>query len=140
MDFPQDISILYRKMHMGLNTTLDSLGLSSSKATFIFCIYEHEPMSQIDLCRYLDMDKSTVAKMLNRLIKDDLITKSVNPDDVRASLIGLTDKARALVPQAKQAQVDWVNMVTEKLTDGEKQILFELVYRVAKSANELCNP
>ena len=36
---------------------------------FLFCLYDHGQMSQIEVCRELDMDKSTVAKMSARLEK-----------------------------------------------------------------------
>lgn len=59
-------------------------------------------MSQVEICRDLDMDKSTVAKMLSRLEKNGFVTKSVNQDDVRSFHVALTDKAIALVPQTRE--------------------------------------
>lgn len=138
MDFPKDISTLYRKMHVSLNSTLDSMGLSGSKAMFVFCLYAHEPMTQNDLCRHLDMDKSTVAKMITRLEKDGLVTKKANPEDMRSHLVHLTDAAHELVPQAQKVQADWVDRVTVDLTAEEKQAFFAQLCRVAQKANELC--
>lgn len=60
---------------------------------FLFCIFDHKQMSQVEICQALDMDKSTVAKMLIRLENDGLVTKSVNPDDVRSFCVTLTNKA-----------------------------------------------
>ena len=107
MDTPKDISTLYRKMNMSVNAKLAPLGLSSSKAMFLFCLYDHKQMSQVEICRDLEMDKSTVAKMLSRLEKDGFITKSVNPDDIRSFRVTLTDKALALVPQEREIHKNW---------------------------------
>lgn len=60
---------------------------------FLFCIFDHKQMSQVEICQALDMDKSNVAKMLIRLENDGLVTKSVNPDDVRSFCVTLTNKA-----------------------------------------------
>lgn len=137
MDTPKDISTLYRKMNMSVNSRLLPLGLSSAKAMFLFCLYDHELMSQAEICRELDMDKSTVAKMLMRLEKDGLVTKAVNPHDVRSFLVKLTDKAAALVPEARAIHKDWLDAVTGKLTDLEKRNFLELMERVARTANEI---
>mgnify|MGYP000814411630 CR=1 FL=1 len=49
MDTPKDISTLYRKMNMSVNAKLAPLGLSSSKAMFLFCLYDHKQMSQVEI-------------------------------------------------------------------------------------------
>lgn len=136
MDTPKNISTLYRKMNMNVNSKLSPLGLSSAKAMFLFCLYDHKQMSQVEICRELDMDKSTVAKMLMRLEKDGFVTKSVNPDDVRSFLVALTDKATALVPRAREIHENWLNEITSKLTDLEKRNFFELMEKVADTINK----
>lgn len=137
MDTPKNISTLYRKLNMHVNTKLSPLGLSSAKAMFLFCLYDHGQMSQAEICRELDMDKSTVAKMLMRLEKDGFITKSVNPSDTRSFQVTLTDKAIALIPQAKDIQNTWLNKITGKLTDLEKRNFFELLEKVADTITEM---
>lgn len=137
MDTPKDISTLYRKMNMSVNSRLSPLGLSSAKAMFLFCLHDHEPMSQVEICRELDMDKSTVAKMLMRLEKDGLVTKAVNPNDVRSFLVKLTGKAATLVPAAREIHKDWLDAVTDNLSDLEKRNFLELMERVARTANEI---
>ena len=137
MDTPKDISTLYRKMNMSVNAKLAPLGLSSSKAMFLFCLYDHKQMSQVEICRDLEMDKSTVAKMLSRLEKDGFITKSVNPDDIRSFRVTLTDKALALVPQAREIHKNWIDDITGKLTALEKRNFLELLKKVADTANEI---
>lgn len=131
MDVPKDISTLYRKMNMNMNTLLAPIGLSSAKSMFLFCISDHQQMSQAEICRELDMDKSTVAKMLVRLEKDQLVTKAVNPEDSRSFIVTLTEKAIALVPAARRIQEDWLNTITDNLTGPEKQKFYELLQRVA---------
>ncbi|MDD2958686.1 MAG: MarR family transcriptional regulator [Lachnospiraceae bacterium] len=138
MDLPKGISTLFRKMQMNLNTRLKELSLTSTKAMFLFCLSEYEHLSQIEMCRKLDMDKSTVAKMLVRLESDGLITKSTDPDDIRSYIVTLTDKAMQLVPQARKIQMDWVEEVTANLSDLEKHNFCELVETVAENANQLC--
>lgn len=116
MDTPKNISILYRKMNMRVNAELVPLGLSGAKAVFLFCLYDHPPMSQAEICRDLNMDKSAVAKMLVRLEKDGRIPKAVKPEDVCSFRVTLTDKAKAMAPQAREIYEQWPNAVTGSLT------------------------
>lgn len=140
MDTPRDISTLYRKMNAKMNALLTPLGLSGAKSAFLFCIYDNEPMMQTEICNILDMDKSTVAKMLVRLEKDKLVTRETSGDDARACHVRLTEKAKALVPQAKQIQAEWLNQVTKGFTELEKRNFYELMEKAAEAANSAVAP
>ena len=134
MDPTRDISVLYRKMNMLTNLRLAHLGISGAKAIFLFCIRDHKAMSQVEICKELDMDKSTVAKMLMRMEKDGLIQKTVNPEDVRSVRVSLTDKAMELVGQAQKVMNQWVADATSDLTREEQEAFFVLLERVADKA------
>lgn len=137
MDPTRDISVLYRKMNMLTNLRLAHLGISGAKAIFLFCIRDHKAMSQVEICKELDMDKSTVAKMLMRMEKDGLIQKTVNPEDVRSVRVSLTDKAMELVGQAQKVMERWVADATADLTREEQETFFVLLERVADKAVEM---
>lgn len=134
MDPTRDISVLYRKMNMLTNLRLAHLGISGAKAIFLFCIRDHKAMSQVEICKELDMDKSTVAKMLMRMEKDGLIQKTVNPEDVRSVRVSLTDKAMELVGQAQKVMNQWVADATSDLTREEQEAFFVLLEQVANKA------
>ena len=134
MDPTRDISVLYRKMNMLTNLRLAHLGISRAKAIFLFCIRDHKAMSQVEICKELDMDKSTVAKMLMRMEKDGLIQKTVNPEDVRSVRVSLTDKAMELVGQAQKVMNQWVADATSDLTREEQEAFFVLLEQVANKA------
>lgn len=131
MDIQKNISSIYRKMTVAINTSLTILGLSSAKAMFLFCLYDHEQMTQVEICRELNMDKSTVAKMLVRMENDGLVSKKIHPADVRAIQVSLTEKAVALVPQARRIQQECLDQITEGLTNREKRDFMELIDKVA---------
>lgn len=136
MNTAKNISLLYRKMNSMTNVKLIPFGLSNAKTMFLFCIYDNQPMSQTDICRELDMDKSTVAKMLMRLEKDGFIVRRINPDDTRSVLVSLTEKAGTVMEGAKQATDEWIVEATECLTDEEKETFFSLLEKVAQELGD----
>lgn len=99
-------------------------------------IANNKIMSQVEICRELEMDKSSVAKMLMRLEKDGFITKTVNPEDTRSMLISLTDKADSLIPSAQAIVNDWVEESTSCLTDLERRNFYELLEKVGQHITE----
>lgn len=137
MNIPKDISTLYRKMNARINVMLADIGLSGSKALFLFCINEHGPMTQKDICDRLDMDKSSVAKMLVRLEKDGFIIKERHDEDARAYNVRLTEKALALIPQALKIQNEWLEEVTKIFNQSEKNEFFRFIEQAADSANKI---
>lgn len=137
MNTPKDISTLYRKMNMRINILLSDIGLSGAKAMFLFCINEHGQMTQTEICNKLDMDKSTVAKMLVRLEKDGFITKERHCDDARAYNVRLTEKALSLIPQALKIQNEWLEQITKVFNNNEKATFYKLIEKAAASANKI---
>ncbi|MGI6238336.1 MAG: MarR family winged helix-turn-helix transcriptional regulator [Christensenellales bacterium] len=91
-------------------------------------------MSQIELCKILGLDKSTVAKTLMRMEDRELITKKVNPADSRSYLVSLTPKATALYPKIKKIHANWMKDVTSEMTAPERDEFFKLMKKVTLQA------
>lgn len=126
-------------MNVRLNTKLVQLDLSASKTMLLFCLYDNKIMTQIEICKELDMDKSTVAKMILRLEGEGLVLKEINPNDTRSHLISLTETANAVMEQAKAIHEQWVCEVTEDMTELEREVFSKLLNKAATKANSLCN-
>lgn len=132
MNAGKNISLLYRKMNTMTNLRFSTLNLSGPKAIFLLCIYDNEVVTPAQICHELEMDKSSVAKMLMRLEKDGFINKTANPDDTRSVLVTLTDKARQVVPDAKRIVNSWIEEATSCLTDIERRNFYELLDKVGQ--------
>lgn len=130
----RDISVLYRKMQMGFDKLLAPLDLTTGKVMFLFCLDDNGAITQNQICNELDMDKSTVAKMLTKLEKDGYIRKQINPNDSRAFLVELTNKSHEAMSAARKAQDTWISLVTSDLTEIERAIFFELVHKVSQKS------
>ncbi|AYD40478.1 MarR family transcriptional regulator [Clostridium fermenticellae] len=135
MNILKEISLLHRKMDMVLNLRIKKYGLSISQYIFLQCIYDTGEMTQIDLCKNLDLDKSTVAKSLARLEKNGLVSKKVNPADIRSVLVSLTPSANALIPEIQKICNKWIDDVTSDMTEIEKDVFLKLI---CKASNRAC--
>ena len=94
------------------------------------------PLLQRDLATYYEVEQPTMAALLSRMQRDGLVSREPHPDDRRATLISLTAKGRAKLPDVKRTLIEKANELTAGLTDVETQTLISLLKRVAKNADE----
>lgn len=137
LDMPKDISILYRKMCVVLNMRFESIGLSTSKAMFLMCLHQSGSPTQADLCRKLDMDKAAVAKALAHLEADGFVTKCKNPEDVRSLVVSLTSKAVDLIPEIEKINTQWVDTLTDNMTDIEREAFICLLHKATERVSSM---
>lgn len=117
-----------------LNDRLHEIGLSTAKLRLMKHLYNKEEMTQTDLCKDLKLDKSTVAKMVNRLENRGFITKQTKPNDSRFVWLSLTSKSRRIIPQSEKITSKWSHDVTSVLTETEKELFSELLHKVSQQA------
>ncbi|MGI6176175.1 MAG: MarR family winged helix-turn-helix transcriptional regulator [Christensenellales bacterium] len=134
MDLPKAISLLHRKMNAELNYRLNKIGLSNAKLRLMKHLNNKEEMTQADLCRDLELDKSTVAKMLNRMESHGFITKHTKPDDSRFVWLSLTPKSRQIIPKSEIIISEWSKDVTSVLSETEKELFYELLHKISQQA------
>lgn len=131
----KSISILYRKTQIYLNEQAESLAIGSGKVPFIMCVTENPGISQNRMACLLNMDKSTVTKMLARLEQEGYITRKVNHRDSRSFNIFPTEKARAAYPKITAIEDRWCEEMTKGLTPIERSIFTELLSRVVRNVS-----
>jgi uncharacterized membrane protein YczE/DNA-binding MarR family transcriptional regulator len=138
MELPKMISLLYRKMNMELNERLMKIGLSNAQSRLLKLLYINGGMTQAALCEELGMDKSTVAKALIPLIKNDFVTKTVNPEDARSFLVFPTQKAIEMIPKTLEIISGWTKDVTSGITEYEKELFYKMLHKVTQQAVAIC--
>lgn len=128
------ISVIYRKTQMYLNERNEALGLTSGQIPFLMRICEKGKMPQNRFCELLDMDKSTVAKMIARLEKDGYVTRKCNEEDSRSFDVYPTEKAKSVYPILYSNGKACVDEITKDMTEVERAIYFQLMQKAAKNA------
>ena len=88
-------------------------------------------VSQNQLGRDTAMDVSTIKGVVDRLIKRGFLTTSPDLTDVRRNVIAITAKGEILVKDALPIAAKISEATMESLSLGEKQILMELLRKIA---------
>lgn len=98
------------------------LGLTPQQA-HLLCVLLGGPLGMTELSRILSIERSSLTSMVDRLERRDLVIRTANPADRRASHIELTSAGRALAHDAHDAVVDRIEALTADLPTTARRTL-----------------
>ncbi|MGW0839806.1 MarR family winged helix-turn-helix transcriptional regulator [Streptomyces sp. NPDC002787] len=109
---------------------LRGLGLHPGQELVMMRLWEDGPARQSDLIRLLDLDPSTVTKMLQRLEQAGHVRRRADPADRRAVLVEATDASCALLEKVERAWGELEEQTLAGLDATERQQFLRLLARV----------
>ncbi|HCL4437432.1 MarR family winged helix-turn-helix transcriptional regulator [Clostridium botulinum] len=115
------IAMIDRASQSYLDEALKKYELSSGTYPFILALYDNEGINQNALSEYVKVDKALSARAIKRLIELEYVEKIINSKDARAYKLYLTEKAKAVVPEVRKALDGWLHIITNGLTEEEKE-------------------
>jgi DNA-binding MarR family transcriptional regulator len=124
---------MHRSMRNVIRFAKES-GLSMSQMGALFHIDRQGACGVSDIGDDLGISHAASSQMLERLVQQELITRSEDPHDRRLKHIVLTDKGSALLHDSLQARQSWLTDLANSLDDDEKQqVLAALTLLLAKA-------
>ncbi|EPY2288975.1 MULTISPECIES: MarR family winged helix-turn-helix transcriptional regulator [Clostridium] len=115
------IAMIDRASQGYLDEALKKYKLSSGTYPFILALYDNEGINQNALSEYVKVDKALSARAIKKLIKLGYVEKIINSKDARAYKLYLTEKANDVVPEVREALDAWLHIITNGLTEEEKE-------------------
>lgn len=97
---------------------------------------QEEGMRQKEIGERMRMNPSSISEFINRLESDGYVSRQVDPQDRRATVITLTDLGRARAWEVQDMQEERLNRVFGNLTDDEKRQLIALLDKLIPAKNE----
>ena len=87
--------------------------------------------SPVEISKNLVMDAGGMSRMVDRMVKRELIARTPNPQDKRQVILTLTDEGQALCERfEKDAQTSIMGNLTARLTTEESRLLVELITKM----------
>lgn len=87
--------------------------------------------SQVALASLIETDPMTVSGLVERLEAKGLVVRETDPDDSRAKIVKITDKARALVSEMKALATEVYAEAFEGVSDEDRAIMLSVLIRVS---------
>lgn len=114
-----------------------NLGFSAGQFPILIELWNEEGLTQRQLLDRVDVEQATMANTLARMERDGLIERRPHPQDRRAQLIFLTDRARELKNEALQAATEADEALFEGFRRFEKELMLEYIRRAIDNARKL---
>ncbi|HHG8774725.1 TPA: MarR family transcriptional regulator [Raoultella planticola] len=135
--------MINNKFHLGLlihlaNQFKDQLisqyfsGMDITAAQFKVLISIYKGVtSPVEISKNLVMDAGAMSRMVDRMVKRDLISRSPHPQDKRQVILALTDKGQLICERfVNEALASIISDLTARLTADESRLLVELMTKM----------
>lgn len=109
------------------------VGLNVTQATALHFIAEGAIRVR-DVADSLQQHVSTASRLVDGLVRDELITRTEDPEDRRAVVLELTDAGVAKLAQVVKFRQAWVGAALSELSAQERRTFAELAERFAAGA------
>jgi MarR family transcriptional regulator, organic hydroperoxide resistance regulator len=103
----------------------EHLGVSVAQLTTLMYVSKHSGCSLTELAELLDLNKSAVTGLVQRMERAGTLRREPNPEDGRGNLLFVTAKGDALRERAKPL----LRRLNGDLTEGFSSEEMEIVYR-----------
>jgi DNA-binding MarR family transcriptional regulator len=105
--------------------TLAELGVSSSQLATLYYVAKHPGCSMTEVANLLDLNKSAVGGLVQRLEAADVLRREPNPRDARGHMLFVTKKGESVRAQS----LPIVRKLTAEITEGLSSTEVDTIYR-----------
>ncbi|WP_025274682.1 MarR family winged helix-turn-helix transcriptional regulator [Haloglycomyces albus] len=109
---------------------LRDIGLYPGQEVVLQHLNVNGPSRPCDIVTAVNLDPSTVTRMIQRLEKSGFVERRSDPDDRRATLVSLSQQGEAIIDKARQAWRSLEQRTGDGLSAAEQDQLVRLLERV----------
>lgn len=109
-----DVNTTAKKMHLFLMRSIANYDVTPEQWSVLEGIEANEPISQKEIALWTKKDTPTVNRIVDVLLRKELILREISTEDRRISLLSLTDKGRKETTELR----DIVEASCEKMFAG----------------------
>ena len=131
------ISLLRKNFVKFCTEELQKLDLTYNQLFILLYINKKEEATQIEISKFLKLDKSQLNRTLNKLNEKLLIESEKSKSDKRKIIIKLTTSGIDTVNKSKDLFYKWDNIILNNLTEDEKKQVTSLIGKIVKNISEV---
>lgn len=129
------ISAIYRHQQILINHSLKEYGIGSGQYIFLVNISINEGISQKELSRIINIDKTTTAKAVKKLEQEGYIYKLQDEVDKRYHKLYMTEKGKEFMPTMSKILNDTTKILKNGMNDQQYD---ETIASLKLMLNNIC--
>ena len=86
---------------------------------------EKTTMSISELAQRLNLERSSVSRLIDGLVKENLVNRDINETNRREMILSLTEKGARTIQQVREQSVIFYQSVLKDLSESEKALIIE---------------
>lgn len=133
LGFGKVLASIAKNRYYYIGKKLEKFDISKSEYRLLIEIYIAQGCCQDDIVHNLGVDKFEVAKGIKSLIEKGYIDKKKDLKDKRKCNLYASEKALKIKDQFTQILLDSSDVLTEGLTDEEKEFCLKIMIKMAKN-------
>lgn len=135
--FMKTLNNISRSQAIYRHNRISADDLQTGHYAFVLAVCREPGRSQEELARELCINKSTVARNLNYLEEKGYISRNSLPSDKRQFSVYPTDKMLAVLPEIRQASVEWMTLLSEGIPEEELAVFDSVLDRMQAKARQI---
>lgn len=137
---PGHLARRLQQAHHLLWNTMVSEEITSPQYAVLNALVAEPGLDQRTVGERVGLDRSTIAEVVARLIRRDLLAKVRDVHDGRRFLLRLTDEGRHTHRRLTVRTARMNQVLLAPLSAAERSVFLDLIQRVADAAEDLRNP
>jgi DNA-binding MarR family transcriptional regulator len=109
---------------------LREIGLYPGQELLLMHLCDRDEQTQAALVRALNLDASTVTRMVARLEQQGIVRTQASPQDRRAVIVALTPRGRRLCPEVRRVWNDLEALTTRGMSERQRSELLRALRRL----------
>lgn len=128
------INELSRAAHIYFQSEFKQYSIGHAQIRTLLFIAKNEGISQLELSKYLNLDKSSISSQLQILEKNGYISKQTSENDARIYQTRITDKTRKILEPLRMVFSSWTSTLLDGFNESDKTIMFDYLERMQSNA------
>ena len=109
------------------------LGITRSQWTMIVVVARRPGATQREIAEVLDVSEASAGRLIDRLCADGLLERHEHPDDRRARVVSVTEKARPLLDKLSELGRSNERRVFRDFSETELESLSDLLDKLYRT-------
>lgn len=140
ISFNDYISIMIHQTDLTLTSYIKAklapLNIAPEQNLILLLLWEKDGLSQNEIAKRLDKDKTNIARMLSNLEKKGFIKRHTSATDARSFNVYLTEQGIKLGDQVFPITEEFNRIVCSGITNEELQSVREVLLKMRKNVEE----